>query len=1111
MPDLFDSLETDSASQPVEGAYDGQQESASEDVGWPDLNDAQERAVRASLKPQLVVAGPGTGKTRVLVCRAAYLLTKYSEQLRPSDLAVITFTRKAARQLTSRLAGIVGAKAQHVRAGTIHRFCAEILQEHGEAVGVPEDVVVAPEAVTDAFWQRWFEGNESWAKSNDISSFRQAKLSISRAKLGIETVTSRLQTARREYDEMLASRGMLDFDDLLVKARDAVNINSVRDAVRETTKAILVDEFQDTDPVQFHVVRQLAARSPKEKGAHLFCVADDDQSIYGFRGARQKNINDLIDRFGCSRDSGRLHILQTNYRSNRAIYEVAESVLPPEQRLKRRGEIETANGDTSPVVLSSWPDESQELDGALQQVREWLDDDVSPREIAVLAPWNTAVQALERRFLRAGIPCEASSTEPILQTPAVRRLMTTFALVERVLRSGEIADDALADVMDVVLPEDLTTRVRDIAHRSKAGLWGIFQRLATDADAAERAGLGAERGQLERVYAAIGNIMQHARSSDTTIESLAEEVLRQFGGTTHLLAEAADSLRDPLQADGMAEAADRLRRWLERIRNGNGHGRLLLYERNTRLVQVHREMIRHALDLANREGRVPNQSPAAFVVSDEDHPRPLDKNDLVCTSDIDAFLRWAERNGALGETLPQVLEIGGVATGRERLTLAGFDADQVTHVAPAAYRSPSLRLFSLLQTAVAPAEPEPAFPDYVMVDLETTSLDVKLCRVAEIGAIRVRDGKEVDSFDVRVELPDDLTDEEATTLRDVCGMDLEEDFVDALPLEEAWSRFCAFVDGCPIIAHNGQRFDFRILKRLHRELGSGAAPWTMTSDTLPMATRLCPDLPRHTAEHLRTELLDQNEPTAHRALADCRDQQEILAALQVRKATLQRKTALEPILPAALTGTLIDITARDEGETSPTWSEGERVLLEVGYRWALRDASQITATLRRLLPRSLPAMVRATPALYEAFDEERLLSGDDDARPGLTERLDALLAPYRSDSVREGLRRVLSHLALWGNDEARTREDVVTLSTYHSAKGLEFECVICTGVHDNAFPAYYANSPEDQAESRRLLYVGLTRAEKQLVVTYMAKDRFDNTRRLSPFLRSAPSQLLKRR
>jgi len=105
---------------------------------------------------------------------------------------------------------------------------------------------------------------------------------------------------------------------------------------------------------------------------------------------------------------------------------------------------------------------------------------------------------------------------------------------------------------------------------------------------------------------------------------------------------------------------------------------------------------------------------------------------------------------------------------------------------------------------------------------------------------------------------------------------------------------------------------------------------------------------------------------------------------------------------------------------------------------------------------------------------------------------------------------VLSHLALWGQDDRRTPDNVVTLSTYHSAKGLEFERVICTGVHDSAFPAYYAKTKDEQHESRRLLYVGLTRAEQHLVITHAMADRFGRKRSLSPFLKDMPGDLIRR-
>ena len=280
----------------------------------PPLNPAQHTAVTASLEPQLVVAGPGTGKTRVLICRAAYLIER--KGIAPSRLVLVTFTRRAARQLTDRLATLVGPKAQHVRAGTIHHFCYELLRAHADATTFPEDFIVVDDTVTDAFWQRWYQQHEQWCVEHDLHSYRQVKTHVSRIKLGIDPVSGRLTDGLRAYDQMLAERGALDFDDLLVKTRDLLREHAdVRATVADEVEALLVDEFQDTDPVQFDVIRRLG-----EAGTHLFCVADDDQSVYRFRGARPANLQRYVERFDCTRDRGTLHVLDTNYRSNRSVY-----------------------------------------------------------------------------------------------------------------------------------------------------------------------------------------------------------------------------------------------------------------------------------------------------------------------------------------------------------------------------------------------------------------------------------------------------------------------------------------------------------------------------------------------------------------------------------------------------------------------------------------------------------------------------------------------------------------------------------------------------------------------------------------------------------------------
>jgi superfamily I DNA/RNA helicase len=387
-----------------------------------------------------------------------------------------------------------------------------------------------------------------------------------------------------------------------------------------------------------------------------------------------------------------------------------------------------------------------------------------------------------------------------------------------------------------------------------------------------------------------------------------------------------------------------------------------------------------------------------------------------------------------------------------------------------------------------------------MVDLEATSTDPRQCRVAEIGALKVRDGTVVDEFSALVQLPDDLTDDEADTLRAVCGLNPATDFVDARPEAEVWADFCDFVGTAPLVAHNGQRYDFRVLRRLDAEHAADAR-WTTTYDLLPAAHELFPDLRRYSAAALRKQLLDDETSTDHRALADCEDQQRLLEHFQTERARQRRVQAHEPLLP------LLAAALTYEDPSPDVLSPDAEALLQVGYVWALRDASPAGPDLRSLLPRALTDRLRQH-LLYTLIEEDALPTADSGLQPGLARRLDALFSPYADRPLlSDALEELLTHLALWGNDDTSTGDDVVTLSTYHSAKGLEFERVVCMDVHDNAFPPYFARDPEERRESRRLLYVGMTRAERHLVLTYPRQER-GYTRRPSPFLDNAPEGLL---
>ena len=1065
----------------------------------PDLNPDQRAAVTASMAPQLVVAGPGTGKTRVLVCRAAHLLEQ--QNVTPSRLVLVTFTRRAAQQLTDRLTTLVGPEAQHVRAGTIHHFCYETLRAHPDPADVPEDFIVVDDAVTDAFWQRWYEAHERWCVENELHSYRQVKTHVSRIKLGIDTVSGRLTEGLRAYGAMLADRGALDFDDLLAKTRDLLRAHDdVRADLAAETDAVLVDEFQDTDPVQFDILRRLG-----EEGVHLYCVADDDQSVYRFRGARPANLRRYIERFDCTAERGTQHVLTTNYRSNRSIYAVAETVLDGEGRLKQRGDIRTRDEGVEPVRLVACDDPEAERAYVLRQIRNWIEDGADRSDLSVLTRWNRRLAALERDFLRAGMACETSSSEDLLETPPAQKLHALLRVVDARRRDRPI-DASMTELLGQMLPDGVMARLRDFGERTMpgAGLWAVFQTVVSNEQARRSAGLDPAAARLDRAYATITNLLQKTREADLDIGRFAREALRQLGDPLQLLRRHAAALTDPVSLPSVRTAGRVLEQWRE-AQDAPDAPRLLLHHRTPQITRLWRQLVRRALDLeTDPPAPLPEMQEALFARPAEDGIPPLGPDDVVLTTDLEALLRWAKRTDAFPATndTPQILLLApDAALPSDRQTLLGVDPDDVHVVdADAAFHSPSVRLVKLLQMTTGPSAAEPLFPEYVMVDIEATSTDPRHCRVAEIGTLKVRDGTVVDRFSELVQLPDDLTADERETLRTVCGLDPDTDFGDARPESEVWTDFCDFVGAAPLVAHNGQRYDFRVLRRL-AETHNADARWATTYDLLPAAHELFPDLRRYDAAHLRKTLLDDDTDTAHRALTDCEDQQRILERLQDERARQYRILAHEPLLP------LLVAALTYESPAPEALSPDAQAFLQVGHMWALRDASPAGDDLRSLLPRALPDRLRHH-ALYAVIDEEALLTVSAGLQPGLARRLEALFAPYADQPLRsEALNDLLTHLALWGEETAPQGEDVVTLSTYHSAKGLEFERVVCMDVHSNAFPPYFARDPEERRESRRLLYVGMTRAGRHLVLTYPERERgYD--RRPTPFLDAAPETLL---
>ncbi|NLB26456.1 MAG: UvrD-helicase domain-containing protein, partial [Bacteroidales bacterium] len=301
-----------------------------------DLNKIQYDAVVNTEGPALVIAGAGSGKTRVLTYRIAHLLRK---EVRPSSILALTFTNKAAREMKERIAGVVGENmAGYLWMGTFHSIFARILRIEHEATGYPHNFTIFDAADSKNLIKsviKSFRFDEKVYKPGIVAS------RISMAKNSLVTPVSYAQNIEitsidssmkmpaiseiyREYAKRSFLSGAMDFDDLLLKTNQLFNSHpGILEKYRERFSYILVDEYQDTNYSQYLIVKKLAKRYQ-----NLCVVGDDAQSIYSFRGARIENILSFQQDY----PNHKIFKLEQNYRSTKTIVNAANSVIAKNRR-----------------------------------------------------------------------------------------------------------------------------------------------------------------------------------------------------------------------------------------------------------------------------------------------------------------------------------------------------------------------------------------------------------------------------------------------------------------------------------------------------------------------------------------------------------------------------------------------------------------------------------------------------------------------------------------------------------------------------------------------------------------------------------------------------------
>ena len=391
-----------------------------------ELNPAQAEAVQATEGPVLVLAGPGSGKTRVLTHRIAYLIRSLG--VPPHRILAVTFTNKAAREMTSRLEGLIGRDTQRLTIGTFHAICVRILRREADQMGLSRNFVIYDADDQERLVRRILKELNLDSKLYRPSAVHGA---ISRAKnelIGVQSYRpptywhEAVARVYERYEQVKDENSGLDFDDLLLKVEGLLRDNvEVRGRYQSRYQYLLVDEFQDTNKAQYEIVRHLAGDR-----RNVFVVGDEDQSIYSWRGADFRN----VVRFRADFSDAQLRLLEQNYRSTQTILDAAQAIISHNaQRTVKK--LWTDNKMGVPIQTFEAYDEREEAEYVLGEIeRSIARGRARLSDCAVMYRTNAQSRALEDAFMRHGLPYRLVGGQRFYQRREIKDILSYLRVIQ---------------------------------------------------------------------------------------------------------------------------------------------------------------------------------------------------------------------------------------------------------------------------------------------------------------------------------------------------------------------------------------------------------------------------------------------------------------------------------------------------------------------------------------------------------------------------------------------------------------------------------------------------------------------------------------------------------
>jgi DNA helicase-2/ATP-dependent DNA helicase PcrA len=391
------------------------------------LNPAQREAVEAIKGPVLILAGPGSGKTRVITHRVAYLVRLCG--VSPHHIMAVTFTNKAAREMRERLEQLLGQGIEALTLGTFHATCARILRHEGKAIGLEPSFTIYDEDDQVRLIKQTLEELNLDPKQYAPQALRAAISAAKSRLISSEDYGKRVSSFFEEivhrvyqrYQQLLSQGQAVDFDDLLMKT-----VHLFRDHPQVLARYqsryvhILVDEFQDTNIAQYQLMKQLAGTY-----RNLCVVGDPDQSIYSWRFADLRNILSFEKDY----PEAKVVFLEQNYRSTKTILQVASDVISANV-LRKPKKLWTENEDGAPVTVIESYNADEEAQSVVSEIEKLVGQgEISLKDCAVMYRVNAQSRALEEAFLRYGVPYKLVGGTRFYQRQEVKDIVAYLRVI----------------------------------------------------------------------------------------------------------------------------------------------------------------------------------------------------------------------------------------------------------------------------------------------------------------------------------------------------------------------------------------------------------------------------------------------------------------------------------------------------------------------------------------------------------------------------------------------------------------------------------------------------------------------------------------------------------